>query len=1235
MHGTDGGVDALLAEVVGDDDVAGVIGVAPLALVVILVICGGYMPALIQGHGVILIAGIVAAGADLALAVAYLNKEDTAVDHRIPVGKIAEGAEGGAGMVELAHAVRALRLAQQRVIGLHAGVAGLVVQRGVVAGDDAGGIEGVDVAGAAGPGHLKAGDGDNIRLGGVECGHSVLIGFPGLLAVCGSQAHVVERALGVGFSGLVKVVGVVGEGHKVDVRFLRQACHILKRRVQTAGAVGVGGVGVELAEVELIGRCAHGEGPGLGGFLAVSSCHGNSDGGAAFLHLGFGHVADQALIVRGDHVLAVDGHGDGGIFTGVGHLGGDQWPLVLAGLAARGRGQVGEDRLIQHGDLRSAAVVHALGVLAGDGDGNRFAAFKQGHGNGGSIDAAVLCDSKVGIAQLCRRLAVQAEYCINGEVQAVILADVGVRYGVKHHLGLVGDALGNVGALSHGVELEGVDRIVGHVVHAVGLVAVSIVLEILAVLAVVFCGAAFHGEAAVACGQGPVGVLAGLGGIEGVVAGAVGAEVAVMLVVEAEVVAVLLHGEDARAVLRHGLAVGDFSAHAGDGGAVGVVILTGQHALGADVVDDDLIAGLRQTAFGGLALFLDHQIELLGKEGLVADFVVSAPVALAGVPLNVVAAGGVLDVEAVGGGGGENVPVGVHIVQRGAGVACAHGELLAVGGGEGIAAVGIHAHRPYLGGAVAGQLAVGGGDGHAEVIVAGVILGQGLHVGGVEDDDLGPVGQLAEVGDDVVFLLHMGFDLRSEGVAELQGCVVDAHSRLDVNLVAHGVFPSAVNLVDDGLVELDGVALSVPDRDVGVAVSAVFVVDLGDLQTGELHIGADVSGGQRADGRVLGRQRQAGGLLIGCPAQLGQASVGRTAAGGDDGVAQADVGGLGAHAGADAAGLILKIDVLTVYQGHNALDGEAGSFRTGQGFGDGVILGFGRYIFLDALADQLVEREAEGVFVQPVGTGAVGGKRRDAAEPLHVHIAVGTGQVAAGDVVGLVRRDAVAERPLGAAGSVGAQIERLVAAVGGELLLALRKAESAVRIGGYRPLDGLVRHLRHIDGNVAVRGCLGVAAQVSGVAVGVNGGKGVAAVGVIEQHNVAVLRRVDQLIDGVLRVDVLPGLFGHFGLDRVGKGGLGAVVHAVLCGLHRKGGVGIHGHGRGVRLIIAGGFIVDSRALGGTGKRDLCSLFHLTGSGAGGGRGYGLNDRSGGGGRRGFRLDRSRADLINANILLA
>ena len=126
-QGADGVVDALLGEGIGEDNVTGVVGVAPAALVVILVVGGGQVPALIQRHDVLLIAGIVAAGADLALAVTHLHHVHAAVDNGVPVVEILEVAEGGAGMVELADGVCTLGLAQQGVVGLHAGVVGLVV----------------------------------------------------------------------------------------------------------------------------------------------------------------------------------------------------------------------------------------------------------------------------------------------------------------------------------------------------------------------------------------------------------------------------------------------------------------------------------------------------------------------------------------------------------------------------------------------------------------------------------------------------------------------------------------------------------------------------------------------------------------------------------------------------------------------------------------------------------------------------------------------------------------------------------------------------------------------------------------------------------------------------------------------------------------------------------------------------------------------------------------------------
>ena len=316
----DGRVDALLGKAIGEDDVAGIVGIAPLALVVILVVGGGQVPALIQRHDILLIAGIVAAGADLTLAVTYLHHVHTAVDDGIPVVEILEVAEGGAGVVELADGILALGLAQQGVIGLHARVGGLVVQSAVVAGDDAGGVEGVDMAGAAGPGHLEAADGHHVAgVVLVELGDGVLVGLP---AVAGigilDQGGVIEGGLHIGGILGIEIVGVVGEGHELDVGAVGQASDIAQGAVQRAGAVGILGMAMELPKVGLIGGLAHSEEPAELGRLAVGAGGGDLNGDAAIGHVIGGGVGDTAAFIGGCHGLAAHGHGDGGVLAGIG-----------------------------------------------------------------------------------------------------------------------------------------------------------------------------------------------------------------------------------------------------------------------------------------------------------------------------------------------------------------------------------------------------------------------------------------------------------------------------------------------------------------------------------------------------------------------------------------------------------------------------------------------------------------------------------------------------------------------------------------------------------------------------------------------------------------------------------------------------------------------------------------------------------------------------------------------------
>ena len=755
-HGADGLVDALLGKVIGEDNVAGIVGVAPLALVVILVVGGGQVPALIQGHDVLLIAGIVAAGADLAFAVTDLHHVHAAVDDGVPIAEILEVAEGGAGVVELADGVGALRLAQQGVVGLHACVVGLVVQGSVVAGDHAGGVEGVDMAGTAGPGHFEAAQGHHVAgVFVVELGDGVLVGLPAVVGIgILDQGGVIEGALHIGTIFGIEIVGVVGEGHELDVGAVGDVLDIVQRGGQSTGAVGILGVAVELAEVELIGGLAHGEEPAEFGSLAVGTGGSDLDVDAAVSHVGGGGVGDAAVLVCCSHSLAVHGHGDGGGVAGVGQSHGDSGLFVVPGLGGLGGLGIGEDGLIFDGDHSGAGDGCALGILAADGDGERVARH-EGRGDGDGVGAVLtLGDGESGAVQRGGHVTLHAEGGVHGEGQLIVLSHIGRGHGAEVNGGRVHNAVHSLGALRHGVEGEGVDGVVqlaGGAIHAIDLEAVTEILQPLAV-ALVFGGAALHLVAAHAAGAGadqPIGVVTGGGAIESVVAGAVCAEVAVGVVAEAVVVAVFLHGEHHGAVGADSLAILNGGGRLVDGGAAFVIVLRGQNSLGVLVVDDHLAAHGEGTGGGGRlgvgAAVIHYQVELLGKQGLIADPAVAAPVTLVGIPLQVISADIVLNIEAVSGFGVFNGPGGVRLIQRRAAIARIHGQLLAIGGGEGVGAVGVDAHGPDVRLGVTGELAVCNGHIGALVIEAAVLAGQSLAISGVEDDHCIAIGQ---AGDD-------------------------------------------------------------------------------------------------------------------------------------------------------------------------------------------------------------------------------------------------------------------------------------------------------------------------------------------------------------------------------------------------------------------------------------------------------------------------------------------------------
>ena len=590
----DGLVEALLREVVGEDDVPGVVGIAPAALVVVLVIGGGHMPALIQSQGVLLIAGVVAAGSDGPFAVAHLHQEDAAVDEGVPIAEVGEIAEGGARVVELADGVRPLRLAQEAVIGLHTGIRRFVVQSGVVPGDNAGGVPGVDVAGAAGPGHLKAAQGNDVGVGGIKVRYLALELGPEILAVSGSQAHVVEGPLRVGFAGLVKVVGVVRKGHKIDVGALRQVCNILQRCIQAAGAVGISGVGVKLAKIQLLCSHAHSEGPGLGGSFAI--CPGDRDGdaGAALCQVLQRGIGDRSIGIDRIHSSPGHGHLHPGVLSGVGNGSGDDRALVLPGLASGGGSEACNHRLILHRDVGRGSKRHISGIRP------RYHHLEAlpCHGGGGDfqgIDPCCLGAGQVRPVQGSPKL-LNAKDCVHGKGQGIGLAHIGIGESAKLHRRFIDHTASEPG-VGAGIEVEGVDVLVRHIVHAVGLIGPGVVLQILGVLAVELGGAALHGVAAVVRRQSPVGVLVGLLLVKGVVPCAIGAEIAEGLVDKAVIGPVFLHGEHQAPVGRRGGAL----CHCGGGvvqrGAFRVAVLGGQNALGRLVENHNRIPGSGQAAF--------------------------------------------------------------------------------------------------------------------------------------------------------------------------------------------------------------------------------------------------------------------------------------------------------------------------------------------------------------------------------------------------------------------------------------------------------------------------------------------------------------------------------------------------------------------------------------------------------------------------------------------------------------
>ena len=249
------------------------------------------------------------------------------------------------------------------------------------------------------------------------------------------------------------------------------------------------------------------------------------------------------------------------------------------------------------------------------------------------------------------------------------------------------------------------------------------------------------------------------------------------------------------------------------------------------------------------------------------------------------------------------------------------------------------------------DFAQGGFDLHGHVLVdgKGIALGPGLAVIGADEEHraLGRAGEghhgaLLDLARGHVRrrrfhrdgLVALDRDLAVEGVAQLQGRIVNADSQGHVDFVADLDAPDALRLFDHSLVDLDRVPLGVLQANVRIGISAVIVIDLGHFEVAQLHIGADVLRRQRTDRRLLCFERHARGFLISGFAQFGQASVSGTRTAADQRIAQADVGRSRIKIQINAAGLILDINVPAVDQGNDTLDRERGAGLAGQGLSD-------------------------------------------------------------------------------------------------------------------------------------------------------------------------------------------------------------------------------------------------------------------------------------------------------------
>ena len=457
---------------------------------------------------------------------------------------------------------------------------------------------------------------------------------------------------------------------------------------------------VQLTEVALILCLADNEVPVERCGLTIGALHGDLHIDTAVCHVLIGGIAYLAVCDSRLDGGAVHGHLDRGINACVYDGRTDGRALFAACLRTSLGHRVNDGRVVLDLDLDCAVDGDVLVVRTLDGDSELIAGDKSVRDADGVGAVLVLGNAKWGaVTQPCFYVTTDAEGGVYGEIQLVVLTDICREHCAKVEGGRIHDAVHD-GAAHRRVEVKRIDGVVGDIVHGVHLEAVIVVLQPLAVLVVELCRAAFHLKAADTAGAGanqPIGVFACGLSIEGVVAGAVCAQVAVGLVVETVVVAVFLNGEHDCTVCAGGLAVLNGGGCLEYRRAFGVAVLSGEDRCGVGVIDNNFAAGLGETA-GGL-VGAAYRDKLQSVETIVGFFIskggelLEAPGAV-DKPLNIIGgAVGVNEVEAAVGLGFFHLPGVIDLVQGQTIVVCVHGQLLAVGSGDGVDAIG-GADRP-------------------------------------------------------------------------------------------------------------------------------------------------------------------------------------------------------------------------------------------------------------------------------------------------------------------------------------------------------------------------------------------------------------------------------------------------------------------------------------------------------------------------------------------------------------